>query len=108
MHLFCKCKIPHFKSSLKVDLLCCAALNLSATSDSLQTLGLQPARFLCPWDFPGKNTGVDMKIQELNQGLLCCSWILCQLSYQGSPKVNVKNINFIDNIYKGYYFRCIR
>ena len=20
--------------------------------------GLQPARFLCPWDFPGKNTGV--------------------------------------------------
>ena len=22
------------------------------------TLGLQPARFFCPWDFPGKNTGV--------------------------------------------------
>ena len=21
--------------------------------------GLQPTRFLCPWDFPGKNTGVD-------------------------------------------------
>ena len=21
--------------------------------------GLQPARHLCPWDFPGKNTGVD-------------------------------------------------
>ena len=20
--------------------------------------GLQPTRFLCPWDFPGKNTGV--------------------------------------------------
>ena len=27
-------------------------------SDSLQPYGLQPARLLCPWDFPGKNTGV--------------------------------------------------
>ena len=27
-------------------------------SDSLRPLGLQAARFLCPWDFPGKNTGV--------------------------------------------------
>ena len=30
----------------------------SITSDSLQPHGLQSARFLCPWDFPGKNTGV--------------------------------------------------
>ena len=27
-------------------------------SDSLQPHGLLPARFLCPQDFPGKNTGV--------------------------------------------------
>ena len=27
-------------------------------SDSLQPHGLQPTRLLCPWDFPGKNTGV--------------------------------------------------
>ena len=26
-------------------------------SDSLRRYGLQPARFLYPWDFPGKNTG---------------------------------------------------
>ena len=26
--------------------------------DSLWLHGLQPARFLCPWNFPGKNTGV--------------------------------------------------
>ena len=25
----------------------------------LQPHGLQPTRFLCPWDFPAKNTGVD-------------------------------------------------
>ena len=27
-------------------------------SDSLRPHGLQPTSFLCPWDFPGKNTGV--------------------------------------------------
>ena len=26
--------------------------------DSLQPHGLYPARLLCPWDFPGKNTGI--------------------------------------------------
>ena len=30
----------------------------SVVSDSLQPHGLQPARLFCPWDFPGKNTGV--------------------------------------------------
>ena len=27
-------------------------------SDSSRPHGLQPTRFLCPWDFPGKSTGV--------------------------------------------------
>ena len=26
--------------------------------DSLQPHGLQPARLICPWDFPGKNSGM--------------------------------------------------
>ena len=30
----------------------------SVVSDSLQSHGLQPARLLCSWDFPGKNTEV--------------------------------------------------
>ena len=30
----------------------------SVVSDSLQPHGLQPTRLLCPWDFPGKSTGV--------------------------------------------------
>ena len=29
----------------------------SVMSDSLWPHGLQPIRFLCPWDSPGKNTG---------------------------------------------------
>ena len=27
-------------------------------SDSSQPHGLQPTRLVCPWDFPGKSTGV--------------------------------------------------
>ena len=30
----------------------------SVVSDSLQPHGLKPTRLLCPWDFPGKSTGV--------------------------------------------------
>ena len=30
----------------------------SVGSDSLWPCGLQPTRLLCPWDSPGKNTGV--------------------------------------------------
>ena len=36
----------------------CAVLSHSVVSDSLRTPGLYPARLLCPWDSPGKNTGV--------------------------------------------------
>ena len=53
-----------------------------------------PIRFLCPWDFPGKETGVVCHFllqgifltQGLNPGLLHCRQILYQLSYQVSPK----------------------
>ena len=33
-------------------------LSCSFVSNSLQAHGQQPARLLCPWDLPGKNTGV--------------------------------------------------
>ena len=33
--------------------------NPSVVSDSWRPHGLQPKRLLCPWDFPGENTGVD-------------------------------------------------
>ena len=48
---------------------------------------------LCPWDFPGKNTGVGCHFllqgifptQGLNPGLLHCRQTLYHLSHQGSP-----------------------
>ena len=47
---------------------------------------------LHPWDFPGKNTGVDCHFllqeifltQESNPGLLHCRQVLYHLSYRGS------------------------
>ena len=33
-------------------------VSCSVVSDSLWPHGLQPSKLLCPWDFPGKNTGV--------------------------------------------------
>ena len=39
-------------------LLCICVFSCSVVSDSLQPHVLWPARLLCPWDSPGKNTGV--------------------------------------------------
>ena len=56
-------------------------LSDSVISDSLMLLGREPARLLCPWNFPGKNTGGDchffLKGIFLTQGLNpCCFHLL--------------------------------
>ena len=64
----------------------------SVVSDTLQPRGLWPTRLLCPWDFPGKNTGVGCQFllqeifltQGLNPGLPHCRQMLYCLIYQGS------------------------
>ena len=40
--------------------MCLCMLSCSVMSDSLKLYGLKPARLLCPWDFPDKNSGVDI------------------------------------------------
>ena len=63
-------------------------------SDSLWPCGLQPTRLLCPWNSPGKNTGVGchfliqgiFPIQGSNLGLPHCRQILYHLSHQGNAK----------------------
>ena len=57
----------------------CNCVCASAKSDSVQTYGLQLSRLLCPWDSPGKSTGVGchtllhgiFPIQGPNPCLLC-------------------------------------
>ena len=41
----------------------------SVMSGSLRPFGLQPAKLLCLWDSPGKNTGVDRYYYFLIQGI---------------------------------------
>ena len=38
---------------------CVCVLSHSVVSDSLQPHGLKSARLLCPWNFPGKITGIE-------------------------------------------------
>ena len=67
----------------------------------LRSHELWPARLFCPWDSPGKNTGVDchfllqviIPTQGSNPGLLHCRWILYRLSHQGSQFMCVLSIN---------------
>ena len=59
---------------------------------TLRPRGLEPTRLLCPWDSPGRNTGVGCHFllqgifptQGSNVGLLHCRQTLWPLSHQGS------------------------
>ena len=70
---------------------CFAVLSRSVVSNSLWPDGLQPTRLLCPWDSPGKNTGVGchallqgiFPTREQNPGLPHCRQILYCLIHQG-------------------------
>ena len=68
-------------------------------SDSVRPHGLQPTRLLCPWDSPGKNTGVGchfllqcMKVEsesEVDQSLSRV-WLLATpwtVAYQAPPSM---------------------
>ena len=69
------------------------SVSQSVVSDSLQPHILQPTRLLCPWNSPGKNTGMcsHSLLQEIfltqgsNLGLLYCRQILYHLSHREAP-----------------------
>ena len=71
----------------------CESVSHSVVFDSSQPQELQPTRLLCPWDSPGRNTGVSshsllqgiISTQGSNPGLPQCSQILYHLSHQWSP-----------------------
>ena len=82
----------------------------SVVPDSVRPHGLQPIRLFCPWDFPGKDTGVGFLLQGIfptqgsNPGLLHCRQILYWLSYKGRPilipKTSIKKKQIQANISK--------
>ena len=87
-------------------------VNRSVVSGCLGCHGLWPASLLCPWNFPGKNTGVGCHAlfqgifltQGLNPRLLHCRRILSCLSHGYSspiiiltikaPPTNFQNISY--------------
>ena len=62
------------------SLSCCSCRVASVVSDSVQPHRWQPIRFLCPWDSPGKNSGVG------------CHFLLQSLSYSFLLSQMVKNL----------------
>ena len=61
--------IVHIKIFIELNFpaVCACILSCSVESDSLWPYWLKPARLLCPWDYPGKNTGVGCRF--LLQGI---------------------------------------
>ena len=74
--------------------------NVAQLSSSLLPHGLQSSRLLCPWNFPGKNTGVGslsllQKIfptQGSNSDLLHFIWIVYCLNYQRNANLNENHV----------------
>ena len=66
---------------------------VTQSCQTLQPHGLWATRLLCPWNSPGKNTGVGshslcqgiFPIQGWNPGLSYCRQILYHLTHQGKP-----------------------
>ena len=76
--------------------------------------GLQPSRLLCPWDFPGKTTGVGCHFLLqgifLNQGSNTYLFLWKVLRHQGSPGLSqgcgIEN-NIRDTTTYQNCFKCI-
>ena len=79
------------REALCVCVCVCIKLLVAKLCSTLQTHGLGPARLLCPWNSPGKNTGVGYHFllqgifltQGLYPSLLHCRQIPYCLSHQG-------------------------
>ena len=70
----------HYRETLAMIITMVHACKVtSVVSDSVRPCGLLPIRLLCPWDSPGKNTGVGCRAllqgilptQGMNPRLLC-------------------------------------
>ena len=86
------CHRRHYPNLSNKDCVC------AVMSDSVWPHGLQPTRLLCPWNFPGKNTGAGcyfflqgifpgVQTQRLNSCLLCLlHWQVSSLTAEPSGK----------------------
>ena len=93
---------------LKPVLLVCKGKKVLVAQLCLTLCDPMVTGLLCPWNSPGKNTGVNshsllqgiFPTQWSNPGLLHCRQFLYHLSHQGSP------ILIIANIYRALILKC--
>ena len=81
---------------------CCYCCKVaSVVSDSVRPHRWQPTRLLCPWDSPGKNTGVGCHflLQNYNIGLP---------QFLGEQKIIIEITTIQDYVYniRYYYILC--
>ena len=77
-----------------------ASLVSQSMSDSLQPFGLQPARLLCPRDFPGKNTGVGCYF--LLQGIFLTQGSNLHLLYWQADTLSLCHLESLENMGLGF------
>ena len=58
---------------------------MSVVSDSVRPHRRQPTRLLCPWDSPGKNTGVGCHFLLPSRGYSCCRQVASVMSDSVQP-----------------------
>ena len=101
VHFACRTlQLPSVKNWSDLKYLEVGLVYHSVVSDSFPSRVLQAARLLCPWNSPGKNTGVGshsllqgiFPTQGLNPGILYCRQVLYCLSHQGSPATGAKSV----------------
>ena len=88
-----KASLLNHSSTFQIIIPWSAMLSHLVVANSLPPHGLQPTRFLCPCNSPGKNTGgcYHALLQGIfptpgsDPGLPNCRRILYRLSHQGSP-----------------------
>ena len=78
------------KRQRKIDGAC--MLSCSVVSNSLQPHGLEPTRPLCPWDSPGKSTGVGCHVllRIMNEGHPNLSQGRRRLPERDDPELSLK------------------
>ena len=85
----------HFKSVFELVCMCACSftcVHAQLCSDSLQPLGLQPARVLSPQNFPGKNTGVG------------CHFLLHGIFLMEGSNLRLLHMHWQADYYYYYYF----
>ena len=82
-----KPSMQDFKHDLTSMGCCCCCCVASVVSDSVRPHRRQPTRLLCPWDSPGKNTGVGchfllqcMKVKSESEVAQSCPTLLDPLN----------------------------